>query len=90
MNSGTGQLGSTVVVPIGDVVGPAGVVADSGIAIYSGTTGKTIKDSVLRIDGSGNVSISGARFIHQLGGAGAGLVLRYLRRVEGTLPSNPT
>ncbi len=40
----------------GDVVGPAGVTADSNVAIYSGTTGKIIKDSKVNIDTNGVIT----------------------------------
>lgn len=42
----------------GDVVGPAGVTADSNIAIYNGTTGKIIKDSTVLLSSLGNVNTS--------------------------------
>lgn len=41
----------------GDVVGPANVTADGNIAIYSGTTGKLIKDSAINISSNGNLNI---------------------------------
>ncbi len=39
----------------GDVVGPASAT-DSAIALYNGTTGKLIKDSVVKLDASGNIT----------------------------------
>jgi len=35
---------------LGDVTGPAGDVVDSGVAVYSGTTGKVIKKPVAAVD----------------------------------------
>ena len=35
---------------LGDVTGPAGGVVDSGVAVYSGTTGKVIKKPVAAVD----------------------------------------
>lgn len=42
----------------GDVVGPAGAT-DTAIALYDGITGKLIKDSLVTINGSGNIVTPG-------------------------------
>lgn len=38
----------------GDVVGPASAT-NTAVALFDGTTGKTLKNSVVTIDGSGNI-----------------------------------
>ena len=42
----------------GDVVGP-GSATDTAIALFNGVTGKLIQDSVVTIDGAGNVTTAG-------------------------------
>lgn len=42
----------------GDVVGPAGAT-DSAVALYDGATGKLLKNSVVTIDGAGNMTVPG-------------------------------
>ena len=42
----------------GDVVGPAGAT-DNAVALFDAGTGKVIKNSLVTIDGSGNISIPG-------------------------------
>ena len=42
----------------GDVVGPASA-ADTAVALYNGTTGKSIKNSGVTVDGSNNISTPG-------------------------------
>jgi len=42
----------------GDVVGPSSVTADSNVAIYNGTGGKTLKDSLLTQGASGEIYIN--------------------------------
>jgi hypothetical protein len=47
--------GSVLAVGTGDVAGPGGAT-DNAVAVFDGTTGKTIKNSVGILDGSGNLS----------------------------------
>lgn len=53
----------------GNVVGPAGAT-DSAIALYDGVTGTLIKNSVVTIDGTGNIRVNGQPL--SLGSADAG------------------
>ncbi len=57
----------------GDVVGPAGAT-DTAIALFDGTTGQLIKNSVVTIDSSGNIVTAGT-ITAGSGGAGAGNVV---------------
>ena len=52
----TGQLGSQAA-SSGDVVGPASAT-NTAIALFNGTTGKLIKNSVPTVDSSGNLTIA--------------------------------
>jgi len=52
---GGGVLSWTTAAGTGDVVGPAGGTTAGDIALYADTTGKLIQDSVVNIDGSGNI-----------------------------------
>lgn len=52
-NEGAGGGGS------GDVVGPAGATPNA-IVLFDGATGKLIKESVLLVDGAGNITTNGA------------------------------
>lgn len=47
---------------VGDVVGP-GSATDTAVVLFDGTTGKLIKNSVLTVDTSGNIQLSGADYI---------------------------
>lgn len=52
----------------GDVAGPASST-DNAIARFDGTTGRLLQNSVLTVDDSGFISLSGNNYIHQNGGA---------------------
>jgi len=62
----------------GDVVGP-GSSTNTAVALFDGTTGKLLKNSVWTMDSSGNISVSGSPFINVpnssslIMGGGAGL-----------------
>lgn len=66
----------------GDVVGPAGAT-DTAVALYDGVTGKLIMNSLVTIDGSGNISTPGTVDGIDIGNLNANLE-------TFTLPANTT